>query len=77
MFTGSFKPGTTLFNLMHKVFSMRKGNLGKVFVSYGEPIKVSEYVQDFYADFIDKNIKSNEEKKKLNPIQNQIMNEEL
>ena len=38
VYTGSFKPGTTLIDLMHKVFSMRKGKLGKVFVNYADAI---------------------------------------
>lgn len=31
--------------LLKKIYDMRKGKLGKVFVKYGEPIDLSTYIE--------------------------------
>jgi glycerol-3-phosphate O-acyltransferase len=41
MINGSLQPGTTLLNVLYKVWSMRKGTLGKIFVNYGEPLSLN------------------------------------
>ena len=44
---GIFKPGTTLFDIMHMIYSMRQGKIGKVFINYAQPIHIDEYYQQF------------------------------
>ena len=44
---GHFKPQTTFFNLADKIYKMRSGKLGKVFVKYSEAIDLNEYVKAF------------------------------
>ena len=34
-----------LLELLHNIFSMRQGKLGKVFVKFCEPINLNEYVE--------------------------------
>lgn len=42
---GEFQPGTTLVNVVQKIFSMNPNKLGKVFVKYCEPIDVNQYLE--------------------------------
>lgn len=46
---GKFKPGTKLVNLMSKIVSMKQGHMGKVFVKYGDPIDIHDYVNGYIA----------------------------
>jgi glycerol-3-phosphate O-acyltransferase len=52
MQSGKFKPGTTLVKMMQHVIMQEKGCLGNVFVKYGEPIDLNQYVGDG-SDFED------------------------
>jgi len=44
---GTFKPGTTLVSLMSKIMTMKKGQMGKVFVKYGDAIDIHDYVNNY------------------------------
>jgi glycerol-3-phosphate O-acyltransferase len=43
---GIFKPQTNLLSLMQS-FNLPKDHLGKVFVTYSEPIDLNQYVEDY------------------------------
>ena len=42
--SGKFQ-NTNLYDLMKKVFGMRKGKLGKVFVKFADPICLNDYIK--------------------------------
>lgn len=44
---GTFKPGTTFVSLMNTIMTMKQGHMGKVFVKYGEPIDLNQYVGNY------------------------------
>lgn len=52
MISGEFQ-NTTLFDLLKKIFSMREGKMGKVFVKYAEPIDLQSYMQQHASDSFD------------------------
>ena len=45
--TGKMQPETTFISLMQKIFTMKPGKIGKIFVTYGQEIDLKKYVADF------------------------------
>jgi glycerol-3-phosphate O-acyltransferase len=45
---GIFKPGTSLADVMKRIFLNRKGKLGKCMVKHADPIDLDEYVGNYF-----------------------------
>jgi glycerol-3-phosphate O-acyltransferase len=48
---GTFKPGTTFVSLMNTIMTMKQGHMGKVFIKYGEPIDLNQYVENHVSKY--------------------------